>query len=76
MDAYSEYNQIPMFVPYRRETTFMTKQANYQHNVIPIGLENADTIYKMMMDKAFREGMGKLLEIYWNLYHFKDKNDH
>lgn len=33
MDAYPGYNQIPMFRPNRRKTTFMIEQANYQYNI-------------------------------------------
>lgn len=40
MEAYSDYNHIPMHEPDRVKTTFMTKQANYCYNMIPFSLKN------------------------------------
>lgn len=45
MDAYSDYNQIPMFEYDRRKTTLMTKQSNYQYKVMLFGLKKAGVNY-------------------------------
>lgn len=45
MEAYSTYNQIPMFEKDRGKTTFMTKQGNYPYSLMPFGLKNAGETY-------------------------------
>lgn len=45
MDAYSGYNQVPMYGPYRKNTSFMTEQANHQFNVMPFGLKSVCVTY-------------------------------
>ncbi|WVY89245.1 hypothetical protein V8G54_034759 [Vigna mungo] len=46
LDAYSGYNQIPMYAPDRSHTTFITEQANYCYEVMPFGLKNAGATYQ------------------------------
>jgi hypothetical protein len=64
LDAYSGYNQIPMSVKDRDKTAFMTEGANYRYNVMPFGLKNAGATYQRMMNKVFKEEIGKMLEVY------------
>lgn len=64
MDAYSRYKQIPMFGTNRKNTVFMTEQANQQYNVTPLRLKNACARYPRMMNNAFREEIGETLEVY------------
>lgn len=45
MDTYCGDNQSPMYEPNRGKKTFMTERANYQYNVMPVGLKNVEAIY-------------------------------
>lgn len=60
IDAYFEYNQMLDWM----KTTFMTKQANFQYNIIPFRLKNASAIYQRMVNKIFQEEIWKTLEVY------------
>ncbi|MCI36081.1 hypothetical protein A2U01_0057303, partial [Trifolium medium] len=64
MDAYSGYNQIPMYEGDKDKTAFMTEGANYKYNVMPFGLKNAGATYQRMMNKVFKEEIGDMLEVY------------
>jgi len=41
LDAFSIYNQIPMYDRDMDKTTFITETANYCYKVMPFGLKNA-----------------------------------
>ncbi|MCI56037.1 RNA-directed DNA polymerase (Reverse transcriptase), partial [Trifolium medium] len=62
MDAYSGYNQIPMYEKDKDKTAFMTEGPNYKYNVMPFGLKNAGATYQRMMNKVFKEEIGDMLE--------------
>ncbi|XP_014524276.1 uncharacterized protein K02A2.6-like [Vigna radiata var. radiata] len=64
LDAYSGYNQIPMYVPDQEKTTFITEHANYCYEVMPFGLKNAGATYQRLMDKVFRDQIGRCMEVY------------
>lgn len=64
MEDHFRYNQIPMFGPNRKKTSFMIEQVNYQYNMIPFGLENACAAYQKMMNNVFREEISGTLEVY------------
>ncbi|XP_014500457.1 uncharacterized protein LOC106761415 [Vigna radiata var. radiata] len=66
LDAYSGYNQIPMYAPDREKTTFITEQANYCYEVMLFGLKNAGATYQRLMDKVFHNQIGCCME------HLKD----
>lgn len=53
LDAYSGYNQIPMFPPNREKIAFITEQANFWYEVILFGLKNAGATYQRFMDRVF-----------------------
>lgn len=46
MDAYSRYNQIPMFEHDRVKIAFMTEQVDYQYNVMSFMLKNVGATYQ------------------------------
>lgn len=46
IDAYSKYSQIKMNTLYVPDITFMSNHDNYNYNVIPFSLENADITYQ------------------------------
>ena len=46
MDAYSGYNQIPMYGPDQDHTAFITDRGLYCYTVMPFGLKNAGATYQ------------------------------
>nr|KYP47968.1 Transposon Ty3-I Gag-Pol polyprotein [Cajanus cajan] len=64
LDAYSGYNQIPMYPPDEGKTAFITDSANFCYKVIPFGLRNAGATYQRLMDKIFQRQIGTCMEIY------------
>jgi len=45
MDAYSGYNQIPMYVPNQDHTSFIMDHGIYCYKVMPFGLKNTWATY-------------------------------
>ena len=64
LDAYSGYNQIQMYRPNIAKTTFTTDTTIYCNKVMPFGLKNARATYQRLMDKVFREQIGKNMDVY------------
>lgn len=54
-DAYSGYNQIPMYRPDSEKTTFITERSTYFYDVMMFGLKNARATYQRLMDKVFQQ---------------------
>ena len=48
----------------RRKTTFTTPWGTFEYVRIPFGLWNAGTTFQRAMDYAFKELIGKIIEIY------------
>ena len=64
MDAYSRYNQIPMFHRDEEHTTFITDRGLYCYKVMPFGLKNAGATYQRLVNKIFTELLGVSIEVY------------
>jgi len=64
LDAFSGYNQISMHLPDINKIAFMTDDANYVYEVMPFGLKNARATYQRLMDKIFKQLIGRNVEIY------------
>ncbi|XP_016192258.1 uncharacterized protein LOC107633136 [Arachis ipaensis] len=64
MDAYSGYNQISIHRLDEEKTAFTTPGGTYCYKVMPFGLKNAGTTYQKLMNKAFRDLIGKTVEVY------------
>jgi hypothetical protein len=64
MDAYSGYNQIQMHPGDEEKTAFMTDKANFCYKVMPFGLKNAGATYQRLMDKVFKNEIGKTIDVY------------
>ncbi|XP_052723752.1 uncharacterized protein LOC128193711 [Vigna angularis] len=64
LDAYSGYNQIPMYGPDVEKTTFITEKANFCYEVMPFGLKNAGATYQRLMDRIFWEQIGRCMDVY------------
>nr|KYP54579.1 Retrovirus-related Pol polyprotein from transposon 17.6 [Cajanus cajan] len=64
LDAYSGYNQIRMHPGDEEKTAFITDSTNYCYQVMPFGLKNAGATYQRLMNKVFRNQIGKNMEVY------------
>ncbi|XP_014522255.1 uncharacterized protein LOC106778781 [Vigna radiata var. radiata] len=64
LDAYSGYNQIPMYRPDSDKTAFITEQGTFCYEVMPFGLKNAEATYQRLMDKVFQRQIGRCMEVY------------
>ena len=73
MDAYSEYNQIPMYELDENHTSFITDRRLYYHKVMPFGLKNVGVTYQMLVNMMFKEKIGKTMEVYVNDMLIKSK---
>ncbi|KAL2251473.1 UNVERIFIED_CONTAM: Retrovirus-related Pol polyprotein from transposon [Sesamum indicum] len=64
MDAYQGYHQIRMAKEDRTKTSFATEQGIFCYNVMPFGLKNAGATYQRLVNRMFREQIGKTMEVY------------
>ena len=64
MDAYSRYNQIPMFPRDEEQTAFITDRGLYCYKVMPFRLKNAGATYQKLVNKIFADLLGTSIEIY------------
>jgi hypothetical protein len=64
MDAFFGYNQIRMHLADQEKTAFITDQGLYCYRVMPFGLKNAGTTFQRLMNKMFREQIGRNMEVY------------
>ncbi|XP_074355018.1 uncharacterized protein LOC141693750 [Apium graveolens] len=64
MDAYSGYNQIPMYGPDQEHTSFITYRGLYCYIGIPFGLINAGATYQRLVNMMFKNQIGKTMEVY------------
>jgi hypothetical protein len=64
MDTFSGYNQIRMHPADQEKTAFITDQGIYCYQVMPFGLKNAGATFQRLMNKMFREQIGRNMEVY------------
>ncbi|KAL5545054.1 hypothetical protein UlMin_008838 [Ulmus minor] len=64
MDAYSRYNQIRMHEEDQEHTAFLTNQGLYCYKAMPFGLKNAGATYQRLVNKMFKDQIGKTMELY------------
>lgn len=64
LDAYSGYNQIPMAPEDQEKTTFISERGLYCYTVMPFGLKNAGATYQRLINRMFKEQLGKTMEAY------------
>ncbi|XP_077242376.1 uncharacterized protein LOC143882870 [Tasmannia lanceolata] len=64
MDAFSGYNQIKMYESDIPKTSFVTDQGTYCYRVMPFGLKNAGATYQRLVNKLFRNQIGRNMEVY------------
>ncbi|XP_010269798.1 PREDICTED: uncharacterized protein LOC104606351 [Nelumbo nucifera] len=64
MDAFSGYNQIKMHPEDEEKTPFITEHDTYCYKVMPFGLKNAGATYQCLVNKVFKNQMGRNVEAY------------
>ncbi|KAI0488063.1 hypothetical protein KFK09_027887 [Dendrobium nobile] len=64
MDAYSGYNQIQMDPADEETTSFQTDKGLYCYLVMPFGLKNAGATYQRLMNKVFKNLIGRTMKVY------------
>ncbi|XP_017217112.1 uncharacterized protein LOC108194669 [Daucus carota subsp. sativus] len=64
MDAYSGYNQIPMYEPDQERTSFITDRSLYCYVGMPFGLLNTGATYQRLVNMMFKDLIGKTMEVY------------
>ncbi|KAI5335181.1 hypothetical protein L3X38_025314 [Prunus dulcis] len=64
MDTYSGYNQILMHKDKKAKTSFIIDRWTYCYKVMPSGLKNAGATYQRLMNRIFKEQIGKTMEVY------------
>ncbi|KAJ4719042.1 Retrovirus-related Pol polyprotein from transposon opus [Melia azedarach] len=66
INAFSGYNQVKMYAPDEEGTSFNTNKGLYCDMVMPFGLNNVGVTYQRLVNKLFKEHIGKNMEIYVN----------
>ena len=64
MDAYSGYNQIPMYEADEEHTSFIIDIGLYCHKAMPFSLKNTEVTYQRLVNWMFRDLIGKSMEVY------------
>ncbi|RDY04373.1 hypothetical protein CR513_11917, partial [Mucuna pruriens] len=64
MDTYSRYNQIRMHLEDKAKTTFIANSGSFYYKVMPFRLKNSNVTYQRLMDRIFKDHLGRELEIY------------
>lgn len=78
LDGFSGYNQVMVHLDDRSKTTFTTPWGTFQYLRMPFGLLNAGSTFQRAMDFAFRDLIGKIIEIYQDdlTVFSKERSDH
>ena len=64
MNAFSGYNQIKMAEEDQEKAAFITSQGLYCYKVMPFGLKNVGETYQRLVNRMFREQIGRNMEVY------------
>ncbi|XP_019051960.1 PREDICTED: uncharacterized protein LOC109114174 [Nelumbo nucifera] len=64
MDAFFGYNQIKMYPDNEEKTSFITEHDTYCNQVMPFGLKNVGATYQCLVNKEFKDQMGRNVEAY------------
>ncbi|GFS34945.1 hypothetical protein Acr_00g0036910 [Actinidia rufa] len=58
------YHQIKIYPLDIEKTSFITKRGLYCYKVMPFGLKNAAATYQRLVNRMFKEQIGKTMEVY------------
>ena len=64
MDAFSGYNQIRMASEDEEKIAFITNHGLYCYRVMPFSLKNTGATYQRLVNKIFKEQIGRNMEVY------------
>ena len=64
LDTYFENNQIKMHTPNEEKMIFITEDVNFSYRVMPFNLKNASATYQRLMDRIFKQQIGRNVEVY------------
>ena len=64
LDACSGYNHIKMHALDEEKMIFITEDANFYYRVMPFGLKNIGATYQRLMDRIFKQQIGRNIEVY------------
>ena len=78
LDAYSGYNQIPMFSLNLSSTTFIMPTGMYFYNLMSFGIKNVRATNQCMMSHMLEIMLGKTMEVYIDdmLVKLKSRDNH
>ncbi|KAL0405434.1 UNVERIFIED_CONTAM: Retrovirus-related Pol polyprotein from transposon opus [Sesamum latifolium] len=64
MDAFQGYHQIMLAPKDRKRVSFITSVGTFCYTAMPFGLKNAGATYQRLVDKIFRNQIGRNMEVY------------
>ncbi|XP_071912192.1 uncharacterized protein [Coffea arabica] len=64
LDAFKGYHQIALDEGDQEKTSFITEDGTYCYVTMPFGLKNAGATYQRLVNKLFRNQIGRNLEVY------------
>ncbi|RDX94593.1 Retrovirus-related Pol polyprotein from transposon 17.6, partial [Mucuna pruriens] len=64
MDAYSSYNENRIHPQDKAKTTFIIGMRTFCYKVMPFGMKNVGATYQRLMDRIFKDVMGRDVEVY------------
>ena len=64
MDAYSGYNQIPMYELDEEHTSFIIDRGLYCYKAMSFSLTNKRATYQRLVNAMFKDLIGKTVEVY------------
>ncbi|KAL0378898.1 UNVERIFIED_CONTAM: Retrovirus-related Pol polyprotein from transposon opus [Sesamum radiatum] len=64
MDASQGYHQIMLNPDDQKQVSFTTSGGTYYYVVMPFGLKNVGATYERLVDRMFKEQLGRNMEAY------------
>lgn len=65
MDIFSRYNHIKIVEEDQEKTAFVAERGLYCYKIMPFGLKNAGTTYQHLVNKVFKNQIGKIWKYMW-----------
>ncbi|XP_071926285.1 uncharacterized protein [Coffea arabica] len=64
LDAFKGYHQIALDEADQEKTAFITEYGTYCYTTMPFGLKNAGATYQRLVNKLFKNQIGRNMEVY------------